>query len=211
VRRRGGFTLVELLVVVGLIGVLAGLLAPACVRSLHRARETPCLSQLHQVALALSMYEADHAGNPPSMLAELAPEYGAPSVLLCPDDHCGGYANALCLGLWQKPDTMPIPWAIDDNTPTSYLYAGSHYSSWEWRSLAETPGTACVVCPLHGQSRQMRRAGTTVLVYTGRMLRAGFDGAARVEQVRAVSYDASLQGGGVSFLPYFEPAVSTGG
>lgn len=50
------FTLVELLVVVAIIAVLAALLLPALTRSKESARAAACVSNLHQIGLALQMY-----------------------------------------------------------------------------------------------------------------------------------------------------------
>ncbi len=55
-----GFTLVELLVVLGIISVLAGLLLPALARSRSKARAIACLSQVRQLNLALLMYAGDN-------------------------------------------------------------------------------------------------------------------------------------------------------
>ncbi len=66
-RGAGGFTLVELLVVVAVIGLLAALLLPALARSQSSARRAACLSQLRQLALAAQTYtDAYHQTYPPA-------------------------------------------------------------------------------------------------------------------------------------------------
>jgi prepilin-type N-terminal cleavage/methylation domain-containing protein/prepilin-type processing-associated H-X9-DG protein len=63
-RLRGpcGFTLLELLVVVSLIGVLAALLLPALARSKSSAQRVKCVSNLRQLGLAAQMYWDDNGG-----------------------------------------------------------------------------------------------------------------------------------------------------
>ena len=55
------FTLVELLVVISIIGLLAGLAVPAISSGLKSAKAGACLSNLHQIGIATMAYAADNS------------------------------------------------------------------------------------------------------------------------------------------------------
>ena len=74
---RRGFTLIELLVVIAIIAILAAILFPVFARAREKARQTSCLSNLKQIALAALMYTQDYD--------EMSPRgtgYSAPDVLI---------------------------------------------------------------------------------------------------------------------------------
>jgi prepilin-type N-terminal cleavage/methylation domain-containing protein len=92
-KTRAGFTLLELLIVIALIGILAALFLPALAKAHARAKSTQCLGNLRQVGLATALYAGDHEDAFPqsqhtrlSWVGTLQPYLAGTNLYRCPAD-----------------------------------------------------------------------------------------------------------------------------
>ncbi len=94
-RRNFGFTFIELLFVISLIGILAAMLLPALAKARESARRSACASNLREMGLAIHRYTIEHKGELPwsgggddaRCFADLLHEYvGDPAIYMCPSD-----------------------------------------------------------------------------------------------------------------------------
>jgi prepilin-type processing-associated H-X9-DG protein/prepilin-type N-terminal cleavage/methylation domain-containing protein len=113
---RSAFTLVELLVVIGIIAALAGMLLPALSLARAKARGTACLNNMKQMAVGFTMYADDYDG---FMVAGRMPKVGGVAY----DYFVGNgmksrprwYAQ-MGSGLSSYPFNPPIPGTGADNS-----------------------------------------------------------------------------------------------
>ena len=99
-RRRQGFTLIEVLVVLVILGVLAAILWPVLSRARAMARKAVCVTQISQLYQAVKMYSDDydrtivpartkapHTGTLGiTWCILLQPYIKCEEILICPDD-----------------------------------------------------------------------------------------------------------------------------
>jgi prepilin-type N-terminal cleavage/methylation domain-containing protein/prepilin-type processing-associated H-X9-DG protein len=108
-----GLTLIELLIVIGIIGILVSVLLPTFSKSRALARSLVCKNHLHQMGLALQMYVDEHQNRFPYYRALLDHTYDAsvgadntgfwwaklfpyhPLKWTDPAYHCPGYGGAI--------------------------------------------------------------------------------------------------------------------
>lgn len=89
----GGFTLVDLLISIGIIGALASLVLAGISRGRMMARSTLCLANLRNISLGLSQYTLDNANRYPdpksvgqSWESLIMPYLSQPMAFACPSD-----------------------------------------------------------------------------------------------------------------------------
>ena len=125
--KRGGFTSIELLVVMVVIALLVGLLLPAVGRAREEGRKAQCRSNLRQVGLAMNMYCNDNRGYTPAAYGWRCVDNEG--VKIC--NSASGHnidRYAVQFYLWPKAD-----WSYSDNPPAGH-------SAWEGQGSATVPG-----------------------------------------------------------------------
>lgn len=61
-RKKGGFTLIELMIVIAIIAILAAILVPNFIRARAQGQLTACKSNLKNIGTAMEMYSTDWSG-----------------------------------------------------------------------------------------------------------------------------------------------------
>lgn len=84
---RRAFTLVELLIVVGILALLAAILFPVFARTRHRSLKATCLANMKQVGLAFGQYLSDYDGQYPTCDNDKAKITGMPPDPETPDEN----------------------------------------------------------------------------------------------------------------------------
>jgi len=114
--KRSGLTVIEILVVFGLIALLIGVLLPSLCRSRESSNRVKCASNMKQIGLAAIIWAQGHGGKFPDDLDSLVDGADlAPAVFNCPtsaDSPAEGATKELLLEDFHKPGHL------------SYVYVG---------------------------------------------------------------------------------------
>jgi prepilin-type N-terminal cleavage/methylation domain-containing protein/prepilin-type processing-associated H-X9-DG protein len=107
-RRRqaaGAFTLIELLIVLGIISVLLGILIPVLAAARRRSQQAACVSNLHQIGIGIVLYAQDYNDH--------FPFGGDPEDL-----HTSGWEHPYGGRFWQAVRSMkPLQKVMQPYTP----------------------------------------------------------------------------------------------
>ena len=129
--RVGGFTLTELLVVMGLIALLVSLLMPALGQARAAARSTGCLSNVRQMGMAWQMYLAENRGRLPEYV------WRTPTT---PDTAWRSYWPGILDAYKVQGDALLCPAAFDP-IPFRQAYFGAGNVNYAWSGRFMSAGT----------------------------------------------------------------------
>src|SRR6185295_4286088 len=84
IRRRSGFTLIEVLVVIAIIAILIALLVPAVQKVREAASRTECMNALKHIGLASQNYHGQNKLFPPGFVTATVAENNGVFIALLP-------------------------------------------------------------------------------------------------------------------------------
>jgi len=147
VRRQRGFTLIELLVVIAIIAVLAAILLPVVWKARENARQTHCVSNLHQLAVALKAYWQEYRAYPPPPHVVITNDVDGDGIFDPGDGDQAEWRGGLSALVPDFISTSKILICPDDKDATSRAVAvqAKNYSSYNGPPYVLDPATGYLV------------------------------------------------------------------
>ncbi|GIK31164.1 MAG: type II secretion system protein [Armatimonadetes bacterium] len=176
----GGFSLVEVLLVVAIVALTASLVLPTLVRAKRQGQATVCVSNLRQVYMSLQMYMEESGGEPryfsPTALSEGPPSLSK-LLLICPVDPILGDQSAFfrCKGK-VVPLNSSYFWPFDKDNRV-------------WKEISRVDSNPGVLaCRVHGELNgrwpsDKAFCGRVPFLYSGRLNRIRMDGSLDVARL----------------------------
>lgn len=131
-KRERGFTLIEMIVVVAVLGILVAIVVPALLTAVNRSRQRRSMAEMHNIAKANGTYSVDN-GSYVNALAGLQPNY----MMIVPVNDAWGNAFNYAAGGGNLTYTLssfgsdgaagpaaPIPWMNEPFEPDLIMNTG---------------------------------------------------------------------------------------
>jgi len=142
-RRHRAFTIIELLVVISVISILAGMLLPAIQKTRIKAHQANCKNNLKQISAGIEIYRLNYNDAWPFYITLLYPEHvDNLESFLCPADFTDGaeggrpawFGEQMVEIDYDGPSMDPDGAGSSDTIPCSYMFEFNSYKASWWSS-----------------------------------------------------------------------------